>query len=72
MFSDSRSETPTARGKIDIDNVAANTPGRDPLYHVNGAATNKKFNIVVRNMGASTATVQRTKTALAGPTTNYW
>lgn len=70
MFSDSP-ESPTASGNLYVDSFAANQPVRVYLYHANGAATNKKFNVVVRNMGASTATVQRAKMALAGPSTNY-
>ena len=70
FFSDSP-ESPTGSGNLYIDSFAANTAVRCYLYHANGAASNKKFNLVVRNMGAVNATVQRTKTALAGPTTDY-
>lgn len=70
MFSDSP-ESPSTSGNLYVDSFAANTPVRVFFYHANGASTNKKFNVVVRNMGTSTATVQRTKMALAGPTTNY-
>lgn len=70
FFSDSP-ESPKGSGNLYIDSFAANTPVRCYLYHANGATTNKKFNLVVRNLGTATATVQRTKAGLAGPTTNY-
>jgi hypothetical protein len=75
FFSDSP-ESPTTRGKLYFDTSVSATTGsnyhRVFLYHVNGKASGKmKFSVLIKNTGASSATLTRQKTGTAGPSTSY-
>jgi hypothetical protein len=75
IFSDSP-ESPATRGKLYEDAALAATSGtaynRIFLYHANGNTSSKmKFSVLVKNLGASAATLTVQKQGTAGPTTNY-
>jgi len=74
VFSDSP-EHPSVRGKLYEDSTLGAT-GTDNnrvfLYHTNGKSKGKmKFTVLVKNLGASTATLTVQKVGTAGPTTSY-
>ena len=75
IFSDSP-ESPTAKGKLYEDATLTATAGtaynRVFLYHTNGKASGKaRFTVLVKNLGAASATLTVQAKGTAGPSTSY-